>query len=251
MGKWQDAARDLESLLRLRTFPLAIKFVAKKKELESISRTRQLDHPYTFCQIVSLSRTVGWTIVGTPESLLTGCKHMLGLERAPREWRRMFLGVWFENTEAADAQYDAFQTVPFRGHEAVVVAPLASEKFEPDITLIHGTPAQMHLLMCAFIYKNFERLRFFFLGESSCADTLAEAYNSGKPALSIPCYGQRRYGHVREDELEYAIPPDWIEKGLEGLRWLSSRGIRYPIPHWGAEIDPSPGLAVSHSEYRK
>ena len=136
--------------------------------------------------------------------------------------------------------------MPVEGHQAVVVAPLASEKFEPDLILIHGNPAQMHLLMCAYIYHDYFRWECTFVGETSCSDTMAKAYNTGKPALSIPCYGQRRYGHVHDDELEMAIPPNMLDKGLEGLRWLWSKGFRYPIPHWGTETDPSAGRAVSY-----
>ena len=208
-----------------------------------------MDHFHTFCQLVGLARINGWTMVALPQAIGAGCQHLLGLHQA--ENRHHLVGVWFDNAAATDRQYEALPTLPFAGHEAVLVAPLAGEKFAPDIILIHGTPAQMHLLLCAFIYHDFERLKFYFTGEGSCADTLAEAYHSRKPALSIPCFGQRRYGHIREDELEMAMPPDWLGKGLAGLRSLSANGIRYPIPHWGMETDPSPGLGVSYPQFRK
>ncbi|MFH1087526.1 MAG: DUF169 domain-containing protein, partial [Chloroflexota bacterium] len=169
-----------------------------------------------------------------------------GLKHLPREYWHGRTGVWFDSDRTAEAQFDAVTPMPMEGHKAVVVAPLAGEKFEPDIILIHGNPAQMHLLMCAYQYHEYSRWEFTFVGETSCSDTMAKAYNTGKPSLSVPCYGQRRYGHVRDDELEMAIPPGMLDRGLEGLRWLSSKGFRYPIPFWGTEIDPSPGRSVSY-----
>ena len=247
MGKWLDSTRELEGLLRLRTFPLAIKRLKKREDIDKIPRVRMVGERHTFCQVVGQCRKAGFTMVLLPEDY-AACTHMLGLARAPKERWYSRVGVWFENKEAAEAQYDAIPTMPVEGHEAVVVSPLASEKFDPDLILIHANPAQMHLLMCAFIYKDYFRWECTFVGETSCSDTIARAYNTGAPALSIPCYGQRRYGHVLDDELEMAIPPNMLDRGLEGLRWLSSKGFRYPIPHWGTETDPSPGLAVSYGQ---
>jgi len=247
MGKWRDSTQELERLLRLRTFPLAIKRLEKKEDIEKIPRVRMVGERHTFCQLVGQSRKTGFTVISMPEDN-AACAHMLGLAKAPKENWHARVGVWFENKEAAEAQYEAIPTVPFKGHAAVVVSPLASEKFDPDLVLVHANPAQMHLLMCAFIYKDYFRWECTFVGETSCSDTVAKAYNTGKPALSIPCYGQRRYGHVLDEELEMAIPADLMEKSLDGLRWLSSRGFRYPIPHWGTETDPRPGLAASYGQ---
>ena len=51
-----------------------------------------------------------------------------------------------------------------------------------------------------------------------------------------------RYGGLQDDELAIAIPADMYEKAVKGLEELYKRGIRYPIPFYGAEVDPTPGL---------
>lgn len=246
MGRWLDSARELESLLRLRTFPLAIKRLKNQEDADRIAKVRRFDHRQTFCQVVGLCRTSGFTVVACPENMGEGCNYVLGLSLKHNWLKRV--GVWFENKEAAEAQFAATPNMPREGHQAVVVAPLASEKFEPDIILVHGNPGQFHLLMCAYIYRDYFRWEFSFVGETACSDTIARAYNTGKPALSIPCYGQRRYGHVRDDELEMAIPPAMFDRGLEGLRWLSANGFRYPIPQWGTETDMTAGASVSYKK---
>ena len=78
-------------------------------------------------------------------------------------------------------------------------------------------------------------MQFFCVGESSCSDAIARCYNTGKPSLSIPCYGERRYGHAQDDELVMAVPAGMMEKALSGLESLYRRGVRYPISYAGAE----------------
>ena len=130
--------------------------------------------------------------------------------------------------------------------EAVVLAPLAAGKFEPDVVLIYGNPAQMMLLMNGLQFKDYERFNFFFIGEGDCADGLAQCYTTGKPALAIPCFGERRFGGVTDDEMVIALSPEMIEKAVAGLQALWERGLRYPIMYFGPECDPSSALARAY-----
>jgi uncharacterized protein (DUF169 family) len=123
--------------------------------------------------------------------------------------------------------------------EAILVAPLASVKSDPDVILTYGTPAQLMVLMCALQVRDFERFQFFFIGEGSCSDSLAQCYVTGKPALSIPCYGERSFGCVEDDELILAIPSSMMAKAVEGLQTLEKRRRGYPIPFLGPGASPN------------
>ncbi|MFZ9042801.1 MAG: hypothetical protein ACO225_14115, partial [Ilumatobacteraceae bacterium] len=68
----------------------------------------------------------------------------------------------------------------------------------------------------------------------------------GEPSLSIPCFAERRYGGVMEDELLMAIPPSFLPKVIDGLRALARNGLRYPIPPYGVNADARAGLGVSY-----
>lgn len=85
--------------------------------------------------------------------------------------------------------------------------------------------------------RNYEVMQFYCVGETSCSDAIARCYLNRKPALSIPCYGERRYGHAQDDELVMAIPVEMMDKALNGMEALYRRGIRYPIRYAGAETD--------------
>ncbi|MGD9138466.1 MAG: dephospho-CoA kinase, partial [Desulfobacterales bacterium] len=109
--------------------------------------------------------------------------------------------------------------------------------FDPDIVMIYANPAQMMLLINSLQFEDYEVMQFYCVGETSCSDAIARCYLNRKPALSIPCYGERRYGHAQDDELVMAIPVEMMDKALNGMEALYRRGIRYPISYAGAETD--------------
>jgi hypothetical protein len=84
------------------------------------------------------------------------------------------------------------------------------------------------------------------VGESACADSWGRALATGEPSLSIPCFAERRYGGVMEDELLMAMPPKFLPIALDGLAALDRNGLRYPIPPYGVQTDATAGLGRSY-----
>ena len=69
-----------------------------------------------------------------------------------------------------------------------------------------------------------------------------------EPSLSIPCFAERRYGGVLDDEMLMALPPALIAKALDGMAALSKNGLRYPFPQYGIGQDVRDGMAESYPE---
>ena len=86
------------------------------------------------------------------------------------------------------------------------------------------------------------------VGESSCADSWGRALSTGKPSLSIPCYAERRYGGVLDEEMLMALPPGDLPKAIEGMKQLAARGLRYPVPQYGIQADARAGLGASYPD---
>ena len=72
------------------------------------------------------------------------------------------------------------------------------------------------------------------------------ALKTREPSLSIPCFAERRYGGVLDDEMLMALPPDYLDKAIAGMEALSKNGLRYPFPQYGIQQDARAGLAVSY-----
>jgi len=243
MTDWGKLADSLERSLRLRTRPVAYKRLEKATALDNIPEVVRIDRAFTFCQVPTLVRRgAGITIgVTSADPISPRCARIFGLAATTQEQLSQeityFKNTYFTTEEEAKRQMASYPLIP--PGEAIVVSPLASVEFDPDVVLIYGTPAQMMVLMCALQVKGFERFQFFFIGEGSCADSLAQCYLTGKPALSIPCYGERSFGSVEDDELVLAVPPGMMEKAVTGLHTLEERQRGYPIPYLGPGCPPS------------
>jgi uncharacterized protein (DUF169 family) len=250
MAGWAESSLELERLLHLTTRPIAYKKLEKAAELEKIPRLRKFDRVFNFCQLPSLVRREGWTIGITRSNLGERCARLSGLaatteEAKQREAETFARVTWFGTKEDAMKQQAEYPLIP--PGEAVVLSPLQFVSFEPDVILVYGNPAQMSLLMNGIQFTNYELLRFSFIGEGACTDSLAKCYVTGKPSLAIPCTGERRFGSVTDDELVIALPPSIIGHAIDGLRGLHARGLRYPIWFIGPECDQNTSIA---SPYR-
>tara|TARA_X000000950_G_scaffold125037_1_gene156427 strand:+ start:4412 stop:5191 length:780 start_codon:yes stop_codon:yes gene_type:complete len=240
----------LNKFLRLRTTPIGMKLFESLADMEAIPRIRRPAHIHTPDQIVGQACRNGWT-VGITASDLVGaqCSTVLGLHPRDEDWLsgEQMTGVWFSKQEDAAAHQAAMDVVPFGKYEAMAVSPLASGRLDPpDICLIYATPAQMILFINGLQWTGYKKLTFSCVGESACADSWGRALACGEPSLSIPCFAERRYGGVMEDELLMAIPPSFLPKVLQGLDALSQNGLRYPIPSYGVSNDARPGMGVSY-----
>jgi len=234
--KWAPVVRHIEALLRLKTFPVAMKFLENAEELGQNKWVRQLDKQLSLCQLITLVRYFDWTVGATAKDVTPVCASVIGLAECPAEIRDGSYRTlqWVKTKEDGKKYEDSIPRIPTGRFQAVVLAPLVYDPFDPDMVLIYGNPAQMILIINAIQFEDYERLQFFCVGETSCSDAIAQCYLSGKPALAIPCYGERRFGHAQDDELVIALPPQTVKKVERNLQELYGRGIRYPIPFSGA-----------------
>jgi uncharacterized protein (DUF169 family) len=251
----KDQGARLTNLLKLRTLPFAMKLLPDEKvfvQVPGLRRPRE-GRRFTLCQLVTQCRISGVTLGVTADSLLSGSNcgavpglHALGEEHLSGE---MMARVWFGNREAAKAHQEVmYRRTPGR-HKALVLSPLRTGRLsDPDVTLFYGTPAQMILFVNGLQWKRYRRLNFTVTGETACADSWGRALVTGEPSLSIPCYGERRYGGVAEDELLMALSPQDLSRGIEGLEGLAKAGLRYPIPPYGIQADPAEGLTRSYGD---
>jgi dephospho-CoA kinase len=240
----------MEQLLRLKSFPVAFKMLAKKEELKQIPFLRRSQHKSTLCQLITLVRNFDWTVgADLDDFLFDACPSILGLCDIPEICKDgTFRSIVWVKTKKDGQKYEAaIPRLPMGKYQAVVMAPLVYNPFEPDIVLLYANPAQMILLINALQFEDYEVMQFFCVGESSCSDAIARCYASNKPSLTIPCYGERRYGHAQDEDLVMAIPTIMMTKALAGLETLYRRGVRYPISFAGAEGDVGPMFPASYA----
>ena len=251
---WEKIIRRMELLMRLKSFPVALKLLEKKEELDSIPFMRRTEHKVLLCQLINLVRNFDWTVGADLDDFMSPtCPSILGLADIPERYKDgTFRSVIWVKTREDGKKYEAsIPRIPLGNYEAVAMAPLVYKPFEPDMVLIYANPAQMMLLINSLQFEDYEVMQFFCVGESSCSDAIARCYLTDKPSLTIPCYGERRYGHAQDEDLVMAVPAGMMEKALRGMEALYRRGVRYPISFAGADRDLTTAFPLSYGGLRK
>jgi uncharacterized protein (DUF169 family) len=95
-------------------------------------------------------------------------------------------------------------------------------------------------------WSGYRRFDWSVVGESACADSWGRALKTGQPSLSIPCFAERRYGGVLDDEMLMALAPGDLPKAIAGMEQLARNGFRYPFAQYGIQQDVRAGMAVSY-----
>ena len=246
MNDWAELGTELENTLRLKTKIIAYRRLEKAEELDSLKNVVRIDRFFTFCQVPFMVRVNGITVGITREDKIQDrCSRLFGLKQATEKSMNaeaaMLSTTWFRSPEEALQQQNDYYRVPVGG--AIVLAPLTKQKFEPEVLLMYGNPAQIMMILCGLQKVKYERFSFSFIGEGACTDSLAQCYITGKPAVSIPCYGERSMGGVSDDEMAIALPPGELERTISGLKQLAKIGFKYPINSIGPLLDPTPLLS--------
>lgn len=244
----------LQRLLRLKTTPIGMKLFERVEDMLAVPKIRRPQAIHTADQIVGMAARLGFTMGITRDDLVgPQCGAVLGLHPQDEEWRsgKAMAGVWFATVEDAGAHQRAMPVVPYGRYTAMAVSPLAGGRLEPpDICLVYATPGQMIILINGLQWAGYRRFDWSVVGESSCADSWGRALATGEPSLSIPCYAERRYGGVPDDELLMALKPADLARAIDGMARLAANGLRYPIPPYGIQADARAGLGASYPERR-
>lgn len=243
---------DLNSLLRLKTTVIGMKLFARTADMEAIPKVRRPNAVHTTDQIVSMAARLGWTVGITADDLVGAqCRAVIGLAPQDEKWLagENYVGVWHGTAEDARKRQEALDVVAFGQYQALAVSPLASGRLDPpDICLVYATPGQMIILINGLQYTGYKKFEWGVVGETACADSWGRALKSGEPSLSLPCYAERRYGGVPDEEMLMALKPEHLAKAVVGMKALAKNGLRYPIPPYGIQSDVRAGMGVSYAK---
>ncbi len=243
---------DLNSLLRLKTTVIGLKMFASVEEMTAVLKIRRPTATHTTDQIVSMASRLGWTVGITGDDLVGAqCRAVIWLGPQDEKWLagENYVGVWHGTAVDARKRQAALDVVPFGKYQAMAVSPLASGRLNPpDICLVYATPGQMIILINGLQYTGYKKFEWGVVGETACADSWGRALKTGEPSLSLPCFAERRYGGVPDEEMLMALKPSHLAKAIEGMKQLAKNGLRYPIAPYGIQSDVRAGMGVSYGK---
>ena len=249
---WDAIVNGLNQYLRLRSIPIGMKLFETVEEMEAIPKIRRPNAVHTTDQVVSMASRLGWTVGITADDLVGAqCRAVIGLAPQDEKWLEgaNYVGVWHGTAEDARKRQEALDVVPFGQYQAMAVSPLTSGRLNPpDICLVYATPGQMIILINGLQYTGYKKFEWGVVGETACADSWGRALKTGEPSLSLPCFAERRYGGVPDEEMLMALQPSHLAKAIAGMKQLAKNGLRYPIAPFGIQADVRAGMGVSYGK---
>ena len=248
---WQTIVPELIQLLRIQTSPVAMKWIESDEELSRIPKLRLHKKHLPPCTIVSQAAQFNWTTACLSENVHANyCRGINGMFERDEKWYSggMFNNVWFNNLKASQSHNQALNCVPAK-YIAIAASPLISGRLDPDVIVIYANPAQTFLLLAGYQFENYEKLEFTFVGESTCSDSWTRTFLTGKPSMALPCYADRKFAGMGENDLRITFKPQDFVRAVNGLKGLYKNGLRYPIASYSLTSDILDGLPRHYLEY--
>lgn len=234
---FQEAAEFIRNDLRLKTFPVAVKFLKNTGEFPAKTRrpSEVLGKRVTICQGVTMARTYGWTVGLTREDLI--CVPAMitfgfsGAADPAQTLCRLFCEVDFSGDEQkGTAEVASMVRLENDECKALVLAPLQKGLFDPDTVAIYGNPAQVMRLVQALVFKEGRRIAGNFGGKVECSEYLIAPYKTRAPRIAMPGMGDRIFSMTQDDEMVFSFPGYLLEALVEGLKSAGKTiGARYPV----------------------
>lgn len=243
MEDWMNIGKSIEEILRVQTYPLAVKLV--KDESEFPERTRRPEQKLAICQALSISRRYGWTMGITEEdSGCPGASLAYGWSSPidDDDLAQFFHGAGYasDNLTANKIVENIDRLEPGK-YGGIVISPLTRTKIAPNVILIYGNPAQIMRLLQGVLYTKGQTVKSELAGIfASCSQAIIRCFISGEYQVVIPGNGDRVFSSTYDNEMIFAIPAVKAKDIINGMN--AQKVAKYPIPIVLQMPPPFPGL---------
>jgi len=195
-------SRELKERLGLEKSPVAIKFILREEDIpEGIEK---IDENIRHCEMVQRAAQGEIFYATAEEQMCKGGASAIGLMETPEKIKTgefyQSLGR-FKSLGSAKRTMESIPKIdPMM--KAIIYAPLEEAKFDPDVIVVIGNPAQAMKLAQAMVYTRGGRVEASFSGiQSICADAVAGPFVNNAANITLGCSGSRQYAGIKEDEV--------------------------------------------------
>ncbi len=237
-----DLVFSLRNLLRMKYYPVAVKFFFSQEELDAFKKKTEYKvsaHPFTFCHYLAASRQRG-DILLSPEKGLgcTNAKYIFG-------WKGLDEGEIKSHLKYTKdlAQAEKFVKLKKRLPEnllAFATAPLHKAPYKPDV--IHGMSDVLQAYHLGNDWSTAMDIQPFEMSmtmNSSACHGVTAVYLTGKPNITPMCSGSYTAGKTEQGEINWIWPGDQLEPTV---RWMLERTVRDSGPSFPRTGETYPGF---------
>ncbi|HOK07468.1 MAG TPA: DUF169 domain-containing protein [Syntrophales bacterium] len=233
-----EAGERIRGTLRLKTQPVAVKFLKDAGEFPNKTRRplADLGKKVALCQAVSMARIYGWSVgiakedlVCVPAAIAFGFSDA---EDTAAALGKLFCqGSYSRTEEIGKAEAGQITRLDRGAYGAIIIAPLARAAFAPDTVVFYGNPAQLMRLVHAWTYTTGRRAEGRFGGKVECTEYLLAPFLTGTARIAVPGTGDRVFSLTQDDEIVFAVPGASLTEVADSLAEAGKKvGATYPVP---------------------
>ena len=221
-----DIVFALRNLLKMKYYPVAVKFFFSEEELEDFKKKARYKvgvHSFTFCHYLAASRQRGDILLADMDKLgCTNAKYIFG-------WKEYDEGEVKSHMKYTKdkAQAERFVKTKKRLKEgllAFATAPLHLAHYQPDV--IHGMSDVLqayHLGNDWCTAMDIHPFEMTMTMNSSACHGVAASYLTGRPNITPMCSGSYTAGKTEQGEINWIWPGEQLEPTI---RWMLERTVR-------------------------
>ena len=221
-----DIVFALRNLLRMKYYPVAVKFFYAQDELDAFKKSKEYKisaHPFTFCHYLAASRQRGDILLSDLKGMgCTNAQYIFG-------WKEYDEGEIKSHFKYTKDKAQAERLVKTKKRLktnllAFATAPLHKATFKPDV--IHGMSDVLqsyHLgndWSAAMDIYPFEMT--MTMNSSACHGVAAVSLTT-KPNITPMCSGSYTAGKTEQGEINWIWPGDQLEPTV---KWMLERTVR-------------------------
>jgi uncharacterized protein (DUF169 family) len=243
---------DLEKMLLLHTYPIAIKFLNNESEIPqgAVRPRKDRGEHYAICQAFAVARRQGTTMAMFLED--HWCFEPIisyGLVETPKDYLEGFTNSFFiADKDAAAKHAREMPRIPYGKYKGMVFGPLKTAKFVPDITMIYSNTAQLRHLLLALRYLKGTQVISTIDPIGSCVHSVVPSLLNGECQVTVPDPGDYERAMALEDEMILTVPNRRMIELMEGIHHFDKS---MPFRRFAYSVRPDFQQPPFYQEYFK
>ena len=203
---------DLEKILYLKTYPIAIKMLKSESEVPkgAVRPKKDRGEHYAMCQAFAVVRRQGMTLAMFIED--HWCFEPVisyGLVETPQDYLDGFTNSFFIADKGAAAKHAREMTrIPVGKYPGMVLGPLKTANFVPDLTMIYSNTAQLRHLLFSLRYLNGTQVTSTIDPIGSCVHSVVPSLLDDECYVTVPDPGDYERANAQDDEMIFTVPEE-------------------------------------------
>lgn len=240
LTEYNQLGLDLESHLYLRSYPLGIKLLKSEAEIpEGAFRPKKdKNEHYAMCQVFALARRQGRTVAMFKQD--HWCFEPIisyGLVEVPQSYLNGDTNAGlFANKADGALHAQNGRRLPVGEYPGIVVGPLKSVTFAPDLVMIYCDSHQLRHLSMILRYPKGSHFVGVVDPIGSCVHSVVPPFLDGECTLVVPDPGEYDRAGTQGDEMIVTIPAQMLQEFMDGFTKFNTQGPQFR--GWALNMQP-------------